>query len=52
MSSLRYLCLFVHSGVQHIFSEMSVFIAPFLVFANIYLYNYICRLSTYQESNR
>jgi cytochrome c oxidase assembly protein Cox11 len=34
------------------FSEMSVFIAPLLVFANVYLYNYICRLSTYQESNR
>jgi cytochrome c oxidase assembly protein Cox11 len=31
---------------------MSVFIAPLLVFANVYLYNYICRLSTYQESNR
>jgi hypothetical protein len=33
-------------------SEMSVFIAPLLVFANVYLYNSICRLSTSQESNR
>jgi accessory gene regulator protein AgrB len=67
MSSLRYLCLFVHSGVQHIlccvfalfvfvfvpyvasFSEMSVFIAPLVVFANVYIYNYICRLSTYNS---